>query len=88
MDLYDSVTEARDKLEAFRKRYNESRPHWALRPSEKADPVVPKEVYIDEAEIIIPKWQGWAKGAKTKLDKEVEHIKLQEENSLSVDQGS
>ncbi len=87
-NLYDSVTEARDKLEAFRRRYNEARPHWALRPSEKVDPVVPKEVYVDGVGIIIPKWQRWAKGAKKKLDKELAHIKHREECYLSENEAS
>lgn len=82
-NLYQSVSEAKDSLEAFRKRYNEQRPHWALRPSRQADPVVPKEVYVDGVKIIIPKWQGWAKGAKEKLDKELHHLKRQEANDLS-----
>ncbi|NQU26389.1 MAG: hypothetical protein HQ567_34320 [Candidatus Nealsonbacteria bacterium] len=49
--------------------YNDRRPHWALIPEEGGDPLVPKEVYTSARSIQIPKWQGWAKGAKEKLDR-------------------
>jgi hypothetical protein len=32
------------------------------------DPLAPIEVYTGGMAIRIPKWQGWAKGAKEKLD--------------------
>jgi hypothetical protein len=40
----------------------------ALVPEEGGDPWVPEEVYAGGRTIRIPKWQGWAKGAKEKLD--------------------
>jgi hypothetical protein len=49
--------------------YNRRRPHWALIPEEGGDPLVPEEVYREGRSITIPRWQGWAKGAKAKLDK-------------------
>ena len=83
-NLYGSVSEAKTSLEAFRLRYNQERPHWALRPAPNKDPMVPEEVYSQGKDIIIPKWQGWAKGAKKKIDKELEHIKLQEERLSQI----
>jgi transposase InsO family protein len=41
--LYSSPQDAREKLEAFRQRYNEIRPHWALVPKSAIDPVTPAE---------------------------------------------
>ena len=67
--LYDSPAHCRACLEEFRQRYNRRRPHWALIPEEGGDPLVPGEVYRDARSITIPRWQGWAKGAKEKLDK-------------------
>ena len=67
--LYDNPSHCRDCLEEFRNRYNGRRPHWALIPEEGGDPLVPKEVYTSSRSIQIPKWQGWAKGAKEKLDR-------------------
>ena len=67
--LYDSPAHCRDCLEEFRRRYNCRRPHWALVPEEGGDPLVPEEVYRDARSITIPRWQGWAKGAKEKLEK-------------------
>jgi len=32
------------------------------------DPMTPYNVYVDGQAIAIPKWQGWAKSAKEKLD--------------------
>jgi transposase InsO family protein len=66
--LYDNPLHCRECLEQFRSRYNDRRPHWALIPEEGGDPLVPKEVYTSARSIRIPKWQGWAKGAKEKLD--------------------
>ena len=34
-----------------------------------ADPLVPAEVYCGDRAVRIPRWQGWAKGAKAKLEK-------------------
>ncbi len=66
--LYDHPAHCRECLEEFRQRYNRRRPHWALIPAEGGDPLVPEEVYASGEAIQIPKWQGWAKGAKEKLD--------------------
>lgn len=67
--LYRSPSEAREKLEAFRQRYNEIRPHWALVPKAGGDPRTPIDVYRGEIEVQLPAWQGWAKAAKEKLEK-------------------
>jgi len=67
--LYDSPQEAREKLDAFRQRYNEIRPHWALVPETGGDPVTPAEVYRGGLAVQLPAWQGWAKAAKEKLEK-------------------
>lgn len=67
--LYDSPAHCRECLEEFRQRYNGRRPHWALVPEEGGDPLVPAEVYRGDRAVRIPRWQGWAKGAKAKLDK-------------------
>ena len=66
--LYDSPAHCRECLEEFRSRYNGRRPHWALIPEEGGDPLVPEEVYTGGRVIQIPRWQGWARGAKEKLD--------------------
>jgi putative transposase len=67
--LYDSPAHCRACLAEFRERYNRRRPHWALIPAEGGDPLVPEEVYREARSITIPRWQGWARGAKEKLDK-------------------
>lgn len=67
-DIYRSPAEGRDRLAAFRRRYNEVRPHWALVPVEGGDPVTPADVYCRGVQVQIPAWQGWAKQAKEKLD--------------------
>lgn len=67
--LYDNPAHARVCLEEFRLRYNTIRPHWALIPLRGGDPMTPHDVYIEGKAIGIPKWQGWAKSAKAKLDK-------------------
>lgn len=66
--LYDNPGHCRDCLAAFHTRYNEIRPHWALRPAPGADPLTPHDVYAGGAQVIIPAWQHWAKAAKKKLD--------------------
>jgi len=66
--LYDSPFHARQCLAEFRVRYNTVRPHWALVPEQGADPMTPHDVYVEGKAIGIPKWQGWAKAAKAKLD--------------------
>jgi len=67
--IYDNPAHCRECLEEFRSRYNGRRPHWALVPEEGGDPLVPEEVYTGGRAIRIPRWQGWARGAKEKLDK-------------------
>ena len=67
--IYDSPWHARECLAEFRSRYNAVRPHWALAPEAGGDPLTPEDVYVRGATITIPKWQGWAKGAKEKLDR-------------------
>jgi transposase InsO family protein len=67
--LYENPSHCRECLEEFRQRYNRRRPHWALIPEEGGDPLVPEEVYTGSRSIQIPRWQGWAKGAKEKLDR-------------------
>lgn len=69
--IYESPNHARQCLEAFRQRYNQVRPHWALRPAENEDPWTPAEVYEQGRAIIIPQWQGWAKAAKKKLEEQL-----------------
>ena len=70
--LYASPGEARESLEVFRRRYNEVRPHWALVPPEGGDPVTPADVYVHGQAVGLPKWQGWAKAARQKLNAIVE----------------
>jgi putative transposase len=72
--LYQDPTQARESLAAFRQRYNEVRPHWALIPEGGGDVLTPAEVYIRGAKTELPKWQRWAQEAKRKLD---EQLKLQ-----------
>ncbi len=66
--LYDTPAHARNCIAEFRSRYNESRPHWALVPGNGGDPLTPHDVYVSGGEIQIPKWQGWAKSAKQRLE--------------------
>jgi len=66
--LYDNPQDAREKLAAFRERYNAVRPHWALEPAEGGDVLTPADVYISGRAITLPRWQGWAKAAKQRLD--------------------
>lgn len=70
--LYDHPQHARACLNEFRERYNQRRPHWALVPEEGGDPLVPAEVYCQGRQVRIPKWQGWARAAKRKLDQMME----------------
>jgi transposase InsO family protein len=66
--LYDGPAHARECFAEFRSRYNARRPHWALVPEEGGDPVTPEDVYVHGVSITIPKWQGWAREAKRKLE--------------------
>ena len=67
--LYASPGEARHSLEIFRRRYNDVRPHWALVPPEGGDPITPTDVYVHAQAVGLPKWQGWARAAREKLQK-------------------
>lgn len=66
--IYASPSEGREKLETFRDRYNEIRPHWALVPIKGGDAVTPADVYCRGVQVQLPEWQGWAKAAQKKLD--------------------
>jgi putative transposase len=66
--LYDNPYHAEQCLKEFHHRYNTIRPHWALIPENGGDPMTPYDVYVEGKVTVIPKWQGWAKGAKAKLD--------------------
>ena len=66
--LYDNPAHARECIAEFRTRYNRSRPHWALIPADSGDPLTPHDVYVSGGAIQIPKWPGWAKGAKQRLE--------------------
>jgi putative transposase len=66
--LYRDAQHARECLAEFRARYNGVRPHWALRPEEGGDPLVPEEVYAQGRVVQLPRWQEWAKAAKAKLE--------------------
>lgn len=66
--LYDNPAHCRDCLVAFQNRYNTVRPHWALRTTAGADPLTPQDVYTAGAEVIVPRWQHWAREAKKRLD--------------------
>jgi transposase InsO family protein len=55
--------------EVYWRLYNRVRPHWALVPESGGDPVVPGEVYTGKVRPQLPRWQGWAKAAKEKLDR-------------------
>lgn len=70
--LYDDPQHARVCLEEFRQRYNRLRPHWALRPEEGGDPLVPEEVYAEGRVVQIPRWQSWAQAAQAKLEELLE----------------
>lgn len=66
--LYDDPAHARVCLAEFRERYNRVRPHWALRPEEGGDPLVPEEVYSGGRKVQLPRWQQWAQAAQARLE--------------------
>lgn len=66
--LCDDPRPAQQCLAEFRQRYNQRRPHWALRPTASGDPVAPADVYARCVNVQIPKSQGWARAAKARLD--------------------
>ena len=67
--LYDSPAHTRECLAELCERYNTKRPHWALRPEEGGDALLPQEVYAGGRAIQIPQWQAWAQKAKAQLDR-------------------
>jgi putative transposase len=73
-NLYSSPAEARDSLARYQDKYNTYRPHWSLKPVIGGDEVTPEKVYRGEVEVIIPRWQGWARAAKKKLDDEITQL--------------
>lgn len=66
--LYGNPAHCRECLAEFHRRYNQVRPHWALRPEAGGDPVTPADVYAGGIVTQIPRWQGWAREAKRRLD--------------------
>jgi len=62
-NLYADPRDARQKLEIFRERYNQARPHWALVAADAATAparvLTPHEVYVDGNEVNPPKWSRW-----------------------------
>ena len=41
---------------------------WTLIPEEGGDPLTPQDVYVHGQVVQILKWQGWAPGAKQRLE--------------------
>jgi hypothetical protein len=70
--MYDNPGHCRQCLSEFGNRYNNKRPHWSLIPVEGGDPLTPYDVYVEGRKTQIPKWQGWAKAARKKLDQMME----------------
>ena len=66
--LYEHPQDCRHCLNEFRERYNDRRPHWALIPEAGGDPLVPREVYVQNRSIQIPRWQTWARAAQQRLE--------------------
>jgi len=67
-NTYNGPAHCRECLGVFRERYNRRRPHWALVPENGGDPVTPFEVYACGVATTIPKWQGWARAARQRLE--------------------
>ena len=40
-------------------------------PPEGGDPLTPQDVYEHRRPVGLPKWQGWAKAAKAKLEQQM-----------------
>lgn len=76
-NVYTSPAVARESLEVFRDRYNRYRPHWALVPEEGGDPLTPYDIYVDGRRTQLPRWQGWAREAKKKIDEEISATELE-----------
>lgn len=73
-NLYANPSDCRDKLAEFRHRYNTLRPHWALIPEAGGDVVTPEAVYRGQVRTAIPRWQGWARDAKRRLDQKLNDL--------------
>jgi hypothetical protein len=60
---YDDPRDAREKLELFKERYNQARPHWALAAAEPttapARVLTPHEVYGQGYKVNPPSWSRW-----------------------------
>jgi transposase InsO family protein len=66
--MYDNPGHCRTCLAEFHRRYNEIRPHWALIPEAGGDVVTPSDVYTGKVRTKLPRWQGWAREAKKRLE--------------------
>lgn len=78
-NLYDSPADCRAKLAIFRDRYNTLRPHWALKPESGGDVVTPEAVYRGQITPTIPRWQGWARDAKKRLDAKLARLAIKDD---------
>lgn len=62
-NLYADPHDARGRLAIFRERYNQARPHWALRPADPATAparvLTPHEVYVKDCKVNPPQWSRW-----------------------------
>ena len=83
-NLYDNPADCRAKLAIFRDRYNTLRPHWALNPVNGGDVVTPEAVYRGHITTTIPRWQTWARDAKTRLDAKLAAIAPQAERRMKM----
>jgi hypothetical protein len=63
-----TVPAALARLAEFHRRYNDIRPHWVLIPEAGGDVVTPTDVYTGKARTKLPRWQGWAREAKKRLE--------------------
>jgi len=66
--MYDNPGHCRTCLAEFHRRYNDIRPHWALIPEAGGDVVTPTDVYTGKVRTRLPRWQGWAREAKKRLE--------------------
>jgi transposase InsO family protein len=66
--IYENPGACRDSLNTYRDLYNTVRPHWSLIPENGGDPLTPDDVYRDGHRTKIPRWQQWARAAKSKID--------------------
>ncbi len=66
--LSDNPLLARQCLEGFRMWDHATQPHWASILPEGGDLMASHNVYFEDKAMVIPKWQGWAKAEREKLD--------------------